>query len=98
MRGRAWYSRVSAHTQLANKLRPHGRYIYTNSSSRFTFTELATGRGTLRTRASSLTSTASPPRATTRERPTHLADVGFTWRVTPKLQNLRHGALQLFPH
>jgi hypothetical protein len=86
MRGRAWYSRVSAHTQLAGKFDITARYTYTNSRSRFTFTELATGRGTLENTSVFIDLnrvTASGDRI---ERPTHLADVGFTWRVTPKLR------------
>ena len=86
MRGRAWYSRVSAHTQLGNKFDITARYIYTNSKSRFTFTELATGRGTLENTSVFIDLNRVTASGDDTTRPTHLADVGFTWQVTPKLR------------
>ena len=85
-RGRAWYSRVSAHTQFANRFDITARYIHTNSRLRYTFKEDATGRGNLESRNVFIDRNLVTASSDEIERPTHLFDVGFTARVTDKLR------------
>ncbi|MBD0325444.1 MAG: hypothetical protein ICV68_03385, partial [Pyrinomonadaceae bacterium] len=86
MRGQAWYSRISAHTQIDKRFDITARYIYTKSTSRFTYTELITGRGTLEGRDVFIDLHRITGFSENVERPTHLFDAGFTWRVTNNLR------------
>ena len=80
-RGRSWYSRLSAHTQINNRFDITARYVHTNSRARFGFVESARGRGTLEN-----TTVILEPNINTgegeNERPTHLFDVGLTASIT----------------
>jgi hypothetical protein len=85
-RGRAWYSRVSAHTQINNRFDITARYVYTNTRAEFGYVENSTGVGA---GLENISPNAIIDRYLTtgageNERPTHIFDVGFTATVTRK--------------
>lgn len=87
-RGRAWYTRLSAHTQLANRFDITARYVHTNSRTRFTYFEDITGRGSLENTNVIIDrnlNTGANAGDDTR-RPTHIFDVGFTAKVSDRLR------------
>ena len=84
--GRAWYSRISAHTTIDKKVDITARYIYTKSRNKYSFEENAYGQGTLEGTDVFIDRNLIEALSNGVERPTHLFDIGFTWRVTDKLR------------
>lgn len=86
MRGRSWYSRISAHTVIEKQLDITMRYIFTKARSRFAMNERATGVGSLEGINVFIDLNSVTAASENIERPTHLFDLGFTWRATEKLR------------
>lgn len=84
--GRAWYTRVSAHTQLADRFDVTARYVHTNSRTRFTFLEDIRGQGTLDNVNAFIDRNLNTGEGDDTRRPTHLFDIGFTAQVTRRLR------------
>src|SRR5687767_4997484 len=85
-RGRSWYSRLSAHTQLADRFDITARYVHTNSRTRFTYFEDITGRGSLENVNVFIDRNRGTGTGDDTRRPTHIFDVGFTAKVTDRLR------------
>jgi hypothetical protein len=86
MRGQAWYSRISAHTMIEKQLDITLRYIFTKSNARFAMTERATGLGQLEGINVIIDLNSVTAASENIERPTHLFDLGFTWKINEKLR------------
>ena len=85
-RGRAWYSRLSAHTQFDNRFDITARYVFTNSRTRFNLVENITGRGNLENQNVNIDLNRVTASSDSVERPSHLFDLGFTWTATRRLR------------
>jgi hypothetical protein len=89
MRGRAYFTRLSAHTQLARRLDITGRYTYTKARTNFNLIETDTGRTAgsgANPLSTALTYSSIFSFAGETVRPSRLGEVGVTWRVTDKLR------------
>lgn len=81
-RGRTWFSRLSAHANIARRVDLTGRYTYANTTSDFQIFETYSGiNGSNQVVVSD--TTAFSGRA---ERPSHLGDFGLTWQATEKFR------------
>jgi hypothetical protein len=83
-RGRAYFTRVNAHTFLAKRLDITARYTYTTARSRFTLAETQVGRNAVSPPQTIQSDTTNYAGETTR--PTHLGEIGLTWLATNKLR------------
>jgi hypothetical protein len=89
VRGRAYFTRLNAHTLIARRLDITARYTYTRARTRFAVTETDTGR-TAGSGANPLSNALTYSTVITfpgeSVRPSHLAEFGMTWMVTDKLR------------
>lgn len=89
VRGRAYFTRLNAHTLVARKLDITARYTYSKSRTRFDVTETDTGR-TAGSGANPLSNALTYSTVITFPgetiRPAHLGEIGMTWMVTGKLR------------
>lgn len=81
-RGDTPYTRLSLHTFLANRLDITGRYIYANTTSRFSMFETATGKDAS---GNTIKSDAFTALGST-HRPDSMGDVGVTLRLTDRIR------------
>jgi hypothetical protein len=81
-RGDTPYTRLSLHTFLANRLDITGRYIYANTTSRFSMFETATGKDAS---GNTIKSDAFTALGST-HRPDSMGDVGLTLRLTDRIR------------
>ena len=89
VRGRAYFTRLNAHTSIARRLDITARYTYTKARTRFAVTETDTGR-TAGSGANPLANALTYSSVITFPgesiRPAHLGEIGLTWMVTDKLR------------
>lgn len=89
VRGRAYFTRLNAHTLIARRLDMTARYTYTRARTRFEVTEIDSGR-TAGSGANPLSNALTFSTVITfpgeSVRPAHLAEFGLTWMVTDKLR------------
>ncbi|MDQ1592247.1 MAG: hypothetical protein QOG71_2874 [Pyrinomonadaceae bacterium] len=100
MHGRAYFTRLNAHTNIARRLDITARYTYTHARTRFNLIETDTGR-TAGTGANPLANALTYSTIITfpgeTVRPSHLGEIGMTWMVTDKLrisETLRHNSFR----
>jgi hypothetical protein len=89
VRGRAYFTRLNAHTNIARRLDITTRYTYTKARTNFNLIETDTGRtagsgANPLSNALTYSTVISFPGETVR--PSHLGEIGLTWMATDKLR------------
>ena len=80
--GRAWFTRFSAHTTLAERVDLTARYTYSHARTEFLLSEVITGINANR----QIIERNVSEFAGRSERPAHLFDFGLTWQPTDRLR------------
>lgn len=81
-RGRAWFTRLSAHANAAEAVDLIARYTYSKARTRFSTSEVLTGRDA----SNNVIERDASQFGGATERPSHLFEFGLTWQPTKRLR------------